>query len=174
VSNLQDNTHHDNEIKSAIFSEGLRILVTLDDFSDHFSIYDENLKLVKNVHPNKLKHTIYPVLLLNIVVSEKERRIGATLQDFSLSFWSYNDNFIEEYTFFTNAMQLKIMYLESLQGWITINANNEIMKWNVEDGNGDLMPLRFRGKISDIIELKHLSLIAISSFDKVYIKCNLS
>lgn len=125
------------------------------------------------MHPNKLKHTIYPVLLLNIVVSEKERKIGATLQDFSMSFWSYNDNFIEEYTFFTNAMQLKILYIESIQGWITINANNEIMKWNVEDGNGELVPLRFRGKISDIIEIKHLSLIAISSFDKVIFNWNL-
>jgi len=44
----------DNSIKSAVYSEKMNILVSLDDSSDHFRIYNQSdMKLITKVFPDK-------------------------------------------------------------------------------------------------------------------------
>jgi len=166
LSKKQDTLYHEEAIKTADYAPEINYLFTLDDVSDHIRVYSSSLELIKKIFPNKLKHTIYPVQIIHFAWSSSQQRLAACLQDFSLSYWEAADEFTREKTFFTNCIQLRIIFLENLNKWITVNQTNQLIKWNWDKSSGEALKFKTKSKVSDIIEIKCLQLIAISSFDK--------
>lgn len=68
-------------------------------------------------------------------------------------------------SFYTNQLQMKILYVISCDAWVTVNSNNQLMQWDLERQKGEVFHT-CKAKISDIMEIQSMKLIAVSSFDK--------
>ena len=138
----------------------------MDDGADYIRIYDNNLKMMKRITPTSNKHIIQPVLILGFSWSEKEERLGAVLQDFTISFWEGKGKFAKEETFFAKEMQTRIWYLNYCGKWVTTNTKNQVLVWDIKHQTSNQLSRNASTKISDICEIANFKLVAVASFDK--------
>ena len=117
---LMDSQHHVHGIKNALYIATLRRVLCIDNLAERVSFYDEQGHLDQEIYPNKENHMI-DTSILDFVYSKAEQRIGACLQDYSLSFWDQNDNFKFEKSFPSNldSLSVFIFYVEFCTTWLT-------------------------------------------------------
>jgi WD40 repeat protein len=162
-----DSYHHVQGIRVAAYIPELKQICSIDNITDKIFFYDENCRRKHSVKPKKENH-IVDTAILYFAYSRIEKRIGACLQDYSLSFWDMSDNFTYEKTFSANldVLQIFIVYIEYCTRWVTIDQKNCIYIWDIERESSRMLPKRHDERISDMIELTHLKLVAACSLDK--------
>lgn len=134
-------------------------------------IYNTDCLLEKKIAPNQ-ESDKKDIIILNFAWSNKQQRIGATLKDFSLSFWDANDNYEVEKNFFisnySSEYQTNIWYIEFLDCWLTTDKTNTIWSWNIETEslNYQILSPLISKTIIDIIEIKFMKLVALATLEK--------
>ena len=132
-------------------------MITLDSLADEIMVYSIDCILEKRISPH-LQKDKKDVIILNFAWSNKQQRIGATLKDFSLSFWDATDNYEAEKNFFisnySTEYQNNIWYIEFLDTWVTTDKTNAIWDWNIETEslNYQLVSPMIKSTIFDIVE----------------------
>ena len=135
-------------------------------------IYTTDCILEKRVSPH-LQKDKKDVIILNFAWSNKQQRIGATLKDFSLSFWDAIDDYEAEKNFFisnySTEYQKGIWYIEFMDTWLTTDKTNAIWDWNIETEslNYQLVSPLIKSTIFDIVEISFMKLVAVGTMEKV-------
>jgi len=73
---------------------------------------------------------------LSFAWSDKQRRLGSVLKNFTMIFWDYEDNFEFQKMFSTGSMtfdyQTDIWYIEYMDQWLTTDESVVINLWDLE------------------------------------------
>jgi len=147
-------------------------MITLDSLADEIMVYSIDCILEKRISPH-LQKDKKDVIILNFAWSNKQQRIGATLKDFSLSFWDATDNYEAEKNFFisnySTEYQNNIWYIEFLDTWVTTDKTNAIWDWNIETEslNYQLVSPMIKSTIFDIVEIAFMKLVALGTMEKL-------
>lgn len=165
-----DKNHHPNAIRDAALAKNIKCVLTLDQMSDTVRIYSYTSKLVRSVVPRKDLHT-FDTFMMSFDWSEAEMRIGAVLQDYTLSFWDYSDDFSFEKCFKTvhsvPHLQTRIWYLE-FGHWVTSDRTHALNEWDIYSEKCRQWPKRHSEQIVSLLELPHMRL-ASSALDKTIV-----
>ncbi|CAG9335338.1 unnamed protein product [Blepharisma stoltei] len=163
---LLDKYHHQRSIRQGIYAPSAKCLFTLDQVSSHIRMYGNNSQLKGKIEPVKSNH-LFEGVILDFAWSEQYQRIGAAMQDFSLTFWDYRDDFSYEKILKTNPpveeLQNRIWFVD--RGiWFTTDKTNALYEWDIETENPTLWPNRHAGKITGLIEFN--GVLATSALDR--------
>ena len=140
--------------------------------ADEIVVYDSNCVLEKKITPH-LQKDKKDIIILNFAWSNKQQRIGATLKDFSLSFWDALDEYEAEKNFFvtnySTDYQSNIWYIEFMDAWLTTDKTNAIWDWNIETEslNYQITSPCISATIIDIIEIKYMKLVALATMERI-------
>lgn len=140
--------------------------------ADELSVYNTDCILEKKISTS-VHNDKKDVIILNFAWSNKQQRIGATLKDFSISFWDAIDNYETEKNFFisnySTEYQTNIWYIEFMDAWLTTDKTNTIWEWNIaaETFNYQIMSDFITSTIIDIIEIAFMKLVALGTMEKV-------
>jgi WD40 repeat protein len=140
-------------------------IISLDTHADFISVYNINCKLELKIIPgiSKLKRDI---IVLSFAYSERQARLGATLKDFSLSFWDMNDSQPFEKNLSTiehcQDCQQVIWFLEGQNAWVTSDNNGLLHTWDlVQEVVQSRIQLKIKSVVSAMCELASLHLVAL-------------
>ncbi len=173
---LSDNQKHPNGIRTYFrlldmyrvkYMRTIDKILCLDQVSELFYVYDGNGKLWKKVRTNRKRHA-QDTRILSIGWSEAEQRIGACIQDHSLSFWDWADNFEYEHSFSFQEQEsyVGIWYVEYCKVWITLDADYVIHKWDIYQETSVKFPRMHTQIITDLVEVPTLPAVLASGLDK--------
>ena len=131
---ITDRNHHNNQkIKCVSYSHELKKQFTLDSLSNHIKVYDKDCRLVSKIKPKSSKKNLDQIII-NFAFSHKTQRIGASLKNFTLSFWDSSDNFTHELIINVfmciTEYQTNIWYLEYMDEWVTTDRTGALYSWD--------------------------------------------
>jgi WD40 repeat protein len=110
-------------------------------------------------------------MILDFAWSEKELRVGAVFQDYTVSFWDMMDKFSFEKclqtTKYMDLLQTRVWYVDS-GAWLTTDKSNGFYEWNIETETCIKWPVRHEGQIITLINLNR-NRIASSALDRCII-----
>lgn len=154
------------------YASSIKKVITLDSLADKIMIYNTDCYLEKKLTPHQQKDK-KDIIILNFAWSNKQQRIGATLKDFSISFWDSNDDYEAEKNFFISnyspEYQTNIWYIEFLDSWITTDKTNTIWSWDLETEslNYQIVSPAISQTVIDIVEIRFMRLVALATLEKV-------
>jgi len=169
---ITDSSHHNlNTINRVHFGGETRKIFSLDSFVSYISMYDLNCIFEKKIS-SKERLDNKPIQIIDFSWSNKQKRIGASLKNYSLSFWDFQDDFKFEKNFSTHKFipnnQVRIWYIEFLDVWITTDQSHSLHIWDIEkeELSSTLSSPKIKSNILDVIPLELYKLIAVASRDK--------
>eukprot|EP01022_Parablepharisma_sp_SALTPOND_P013960 TRINITY_DN1875_c0_g1_i1.p1 TRINITY_DN1875_c0_g1~~TRINITY_DN1875_c0_g1_i1.p1 ORF type:complete len:1605 (-),score=125.67 TRINITY_DN1875_c0_g1_i1:9223-14037(-) len=164
---LSDNQKHPNGIRTVKYMVSINKILCLDQVSELFYVYQCTGKLWKKIRTS-LKDHPQGSRIMSINWSEYEQRIGACMQDKSLSFWDWVDTFGYEHSFKhdPNYTYINIWYVEYCKTWITLDSNNVLHKWDIYQETSKKFPKGHDQIITDLVEIPTLPAVIASSLDK--------
>ena len=165
-----DKNHHPNAIRDAGLARNAKCVLTLDQMSDTVRVYSYTSKLLRSIVPRKDLHT-FDTFMMSFDWSDSEMRIGAVLQDYTMSFWDYSDDFTFEKCFKTvhciQHLQSRIWYLE-FGYWVTSDKTHVLNEWDIYSERCKPWPKRHSEQIVSLLELPRMRL-ASSALDKTIV-----
>lgn len=165
-----DRNHHPNAIREAGLARSIKCILTLDQMSDSLRLYNYTSRLLRVVTPSKGLHSL-DTFIMCFDWAEAEQRLGAALQDYSLSFWDYADDFSFEKSFktlgSTQHLQTKIWFLECGH-WVTSDKTHVLNEWDLTSETCKPWPKRHSAQIVELLELPHLRLVT-AALDKTLV-----
>ena len=149
-------------------------ILCLDKITTSLTIYLPNGKFWKRSIINESEH-LQSAQILSVAWSNSEKRIGACLQDKSISFWDYKESFDYEHLFYKNdkVVYNNIWFVEYCKTWITSDLKNFLYKWDMNKGIPIKFPKVHEQLITCLREISSISSIAVSSLDKKIVLWNL-
>lgn len=164
---FSDNQKHPNGIRSVKYMKSIDKILCLDQVSEQYYVYQSNGKLWKKIQTSTISHQ-QDSRILSINWSEGEQRVGACIQDKSLSFWDWSDNLSYEHSFKHSAEYtfINIWYIEYAKIWLTLDSTNILHKWDIYQETSKKFPKAHEQIITDLIEIPTLPAVVASSLDK--------
>lgn len=106
----------------------------MDNVPKSLMIYDKYGNVEHHIKLNPKKH-LNDARVISFTYSHKEKRIGATNNDYSISFWDFSDKFKYEKSFHYNSEDLRdqIYYIEFCSKWLTVDQTHRIHMFAVEN-----------------------------------------
>jgi len=170
-----DRNHHPNAIREAGLARSIQCILTLDQMSDSLRLYNFTSRLLRVVTPRRDLHSL-DTFIMSFDWAEVEQRLGAALQDYSLSFWDYADDFSFEKSFktlgSTSHLQTKIWFLECGH-WVTSDKTHVLNEWDLYTEVCKPWPKRHSAQIVALLELPRLRL-ATAALDKTLVLWDLT
>jgi len=169
---VSDCKSHSTAIKRACFAQKLEKIFTIDMLDDSISIYNLNCELERKITPKSAKDT-KDIVILDFDWSNYHQRLGATMKNFTLIFWEFQDDFKYERIIsianYVQDIQTRIWYIEFANCWITTSRSHILHVWDMEKEVkiADLSTPLIHSNIIDIVPIEVLKLIAVSSMDKL-------
>lgn len=165
-----DRNHHQNAIREAGLARSIQGIFTLDQMSDCIRLYSHTSRLLRVVTPCRDMHTL-DTFVMSFAWAEREQRLGAVLQDYSLSFWDYADDFTFEKSFKTLScsqyLQSRIWFLEC-GFWLTSDKTHVLNEWDLHTETCKPWPRRHSAQVVALLELPQLRL-ASAAMDKTLV-----
>ncbi|KAL4499692.1 hypothetical protein ABPG72_017232 [Tetrahymena utriculariae] len=172
-----DSMHHLNHrIKTGVYAKDIKRIISLDSLSDRINMYSIDCELKQFIRPKSSQpqeKISSDIIIFSFAWSERQQRLGATLKDFSLSFWDRSDNFKYEKQIsiqsFMSDYQTNIWYLEFPNCWVTTDAKNQLYEWDLEKEivKRTLSSPKIKHTIFEVIEIPELKLVAVGSSDRL-------
>ena len=99
----------------------------MDNIPHGLSVYNRLGKVSNEIILHNKKH-LRDARIIWFAYSEKEMRIGATNNDYSMAFWDFSDNFkYEKWVQYDNEiLKDQIFYIEFWSKWLTVDQDQRI------------------------------------------------
>ena len=92
-----DAKKHKYGITKAVFSKNVERIICLDTESDEIFMYDRQLnidfKTKISGKANEEAGHMFDTVILDFDISERDRRVGTVMRDYTICFWDYRDMF---------------------------------------------------------------------------------
>lgn len=122
-------------IVRGFYAASLKKILALDSRADFINVYDLNCRPVTKIVPavSLLKRDI---VVLNFAYSKRQERLGAVLENFTMSFWDLCEEKSFEKSFSTveqcQECQLDIWFLECQCLWLTADPSGLLTSWDLD------------------------------------------
>lgn len=152
---------------SAKYMKTINKILCLEQVSEHFYVYDDEGKIFKKIKMNPELHYQDP-RILSIAWSESEERIGASVQDRTLSFFDWKDQFTYEHVIKAKVDYsfTSIWFVEYCNAWIALDPDNVFHKWDIYQETQINFPKVHQQVVTDFIEVLAIPAVIASSLDK--------
>jgi len=91
-STISDHGRHSHGIKKIVYAFKTKRIICIDNVPKWLFIYDMFGHVLNEIYLDRKKH-FNDARIVSFAYSEKEQRIGASNNDYSMSFWDFSDNF---------------------------------------------------------------------------------
>lgn len=165
-----DKHRHGRYIRKVVHAPDVNLMFVLDDYATTLKVYKHNATLLKTLSIYRLrKHTV----ILDFAWSPAEKRLGVVMQDNTLQFFDFNDNFSFIHVLKNSSglkLQQSIWYVSL---WITTDSGATMQDWNIITEETFMWPRIHTAQITQIIELGG-DLIASSAQDRALVLWSLT
>ncbi|CDW78150.1 rna recognition motif [Stylonychia lemnae] len=134
-----DKRKHKNGITKAVFSKNVERIICLDQQSDEIFMYDSHLnidfKTKISGKANLDRGHVFDTVILDFDLSERDKRVGAVMRDYTICFWDYRElfKFESNVNYNLEEIQTKIWFLEHCNHWFTTDKLNNLFAWHLEN-----------------------------------------
>ena len=108
----------------------------------------------------------FDTIILDFDISERDKRVGCVMRDYTICFWDYGEffKFESNINYNLDEIQNKIWYLEHCNHWFTTDKMNNMHAWSLDS----VVPKPMRK-----IHSKLICCIAEVQNSKTFISCSL-
>ncbi len=142
-------------------------ILCLDQLSSQILLYDMRGKLVRRLGLDGARH-IEDTRILYAGWSDREQRLAACMQDRSVAFWDWRDDFGYEHLMKLGSADCHSMiyYVEYCGAWISVDSDNTLHKWDIYAETEVAFPKHHTQHVMEVAEAANIPALLVSSLDK--------
>ena len=168
-----DKRKHASGIVKAVFSKNIERIVCLDVASDEIFMYDSRLRIdcqtrISGKANNNDNEHVHDTVILDFDISERDKRVGVVMRDYSIGFWDYREKFHFESNikYDLKEIQTKIWFLQHCNHWFTTDKDNSLFAWHLDSIEPKTLRPMHSKPISCIAEIQNTKTFVTGSLDQ--------
>jgi hypothetical protein len=133
-TSVNDHGRHNHGIKKIVYATKMKKIICMDNVPHGLSVYDRQGVVTHQVVLSTKRHSS-DARIVAFTYSHKEKRIGATNNDYTITFWDFSDNFKYEksYNYDSENLRDQIYYIEFCSRWLTVDQTHKIHIIDIEN-----------------------------------------